>query len=120
MLKRDKDKLSEFNTLAEEREYWEARGPIAEGYKGRITKPKTGQNRNSFLSVRLTGEELTQLRDVAARLGMGPSTFARAIIKQAIEQDYPVAYISGKRQASPRKTQPQYIHESKRRTKKDK
>ena len=77
--------IPEFQSLEEEREYWEARGPLAEGHRGRINKPKPGQKRSSFLAVRLTGEELTRLRDVAARHGLGPSTFARIVLTSTIE-----------------------------------
>ena len=77
--------IPDFKTLEEEREYWEARGPLAEGYRGRVSKPKAGQKRSSFLSVRLTGEELTRLRDIAAKQGLGPSTFARLVLTSAIE-----------------------------------
>ena len=79
-------KIPEFQSLDEEREYWESRGPLAEGHKGRINRPKPEQKRSSFLSIRLTGEELTQLRDMAAEFGMGPSTYARQVLKLAIEQ----------------------------------
>jgi len=79
-------KIPEFESLDEEREYWEARGPLAEGYEGRAHKPQPGQKRSSFLSVRLTGSELTELRDMAARFGLGPSTYARYILALAIEQ----------------------------------
>src|SRR3990170_4853612 len=78
--------IPEFQSLEEEREYWEARGPLAEGHKGRINKPKPGQKRSSFLAVRLTGDELTRLRDIAAKQGLGPSTFARIVLASAIEQ----------------------------------
>jgi len=74
-----------FTSLEEERKYWEAHGPLAEGHKGRINKPKPGQKRSSFLAVRLTGEELTRLRDVAAKQGLGPSTYARIVLTSAIE-----------------------------------
>jgi hypothetical protein len=78
-------KIPEFGSLEEEREYWEARGPLAEGHKGRLNKPKAGQKRSSFLAVRLTGEELAKLRMVAADQGVGPSTFARLVLTRAIE-----------------------------------
>jgi predicted DNA binding CopG/RHH family protein len=77
--------IQEFKTLEEEREYWEARGPLADGHKGTLNKPKAKQKRSSFLAVRLTGEELTRLRDMAAKQGVGPSTFARMILTSAIE-----------------------------------
>ena len=86
MNKKIKTEIPEFKSLDEEREYWEARGPLAEGQGGRINRPKPGQKRSSFLSIRLTGEELTQLRDMAAEFGMGPSTYVRQVLKSAIEQ----------------------------------
>jgi len=86
MNRKSETKIPEFKSLDEEREYWEARGPLAKEHKGRINRPKPGQKRSSFLSVRLTGEELTQLRDMATEFGMGPSTYVRQILKLAIEQ----------------------------------
>ncbi len=76
----------EFQSFEEEKKYWEARGPLVKGHKGRINKPKLGQKRSSFLAVRLTGEELTKLRDIAAKQGLGPSTFARLVLAAAIER----------------------------------
>src|SRR3989304_9780388 len=80
-------RIPEFKTLEEEREYWEARGPLGEGKKGRVNRPSPGQKRSSFLAVRLTGEELTRLRDIAAKQGLGPSTFARLVLASAIEHE---------------------------------
>ncbi|MDP3063820.1 MAG: hypothetical protein Q8O40_11525 [Chloroflexota bacterium] len=85
MKKRGIDNVPEFQSLEEERQYWEARGPVAEGRRGRLNKPQASQRRSSFLAVRLTGEELTRLRDTAAKRGLGPSTFARGILLSAIE-----------------------------------
>ena len=78
--------IPEFQSLEEERKYWEGRGALAEGHKGSLNKPRPGQKRSSFLAVRLTGEELTRLRDIAEKQGMGPSTFARVVLTTAIEQ----------------------------------
>lgn len=85
MTKREDTKLPEFQSLDEEKKYWEARGPLAEGRKGRLNKPEPGQRRSSFLAIRLTGEELTRVRDIAAQQGLGPSTFARLVLTAAIE-----------------------------------
>jgi hypothetical protein len=79
-------KIPEFKSPEEEREYWESRGPLAEGHKGTIHKPGTRQKRSSFLAVRLTGEELTKLRDIASRQGIGTSTYARMMLTSAIER----------------------------------
>ena len=86
-MKRMKDSgVPEFQSLEEERRYWEGRGPLAEGYKSRINKAQTKQKRSSFLAVRLTGEELTRLRDIAKEQGLGSSTFARLVLTQAMER----------------------------------
>lgn len=81
-----KNKIPVFKTLEEERAYWDARGPLADGHKGTINKPRPKQKLTSFLAVRLTGEELTKLRDIAAKQGVGPSTFARMILSSVIKQ----------------------------------
>jgi len=84
-MKKENRGIPEFKTLEEEKEYWNARGPLAEGHKGTINKPSSKQKRSSFLAVRLTGEELTRLRDIAAKRGLGPSTYARIVITSALE-----------------------------------
>lgn len=74
------EKIPEFNSLEEEKKYWEERAKAS----GRWTKNKP-QKRSSFLAVRLTGEEITKLRDAAAKQGTGLSTFARQAVINAIE-----------------------------------
>ncbi len=71
-----------FGSITEEDEYWANHSPLDEGYSGEIQKEK--QKRSSFLTIRLTGEELTQLRDCASSKGMGPSTYIRTLIKGAL------------------------------------
>lgn len=75
--------VPKFNNLEEEDKYWQTHSPLVEGYKGSVQRKQ--QNRNSFLSIRLTGEELASLRDKAMEYGLGPSTYARLTIKQGIE-----------------------------------
>lgn len=89
--------IPEFNSLDKERDYWEAHGPLAEGRKGKINKPRAGQKRSSFLAVRLTGAELTALRNIAAKLGLGPSTFARIVLTSTIKSggELPKRIITG-------------------------
>jgi hypothetical protein len=86
MEREKKDKLPEFQSLEEEKEYWEARGPLAEGRKGRINKSRPNQKRSSFLSIRLTGEEISSLREVAAIFYTRPSEFARGAILDAVKR----------------------------------
>lgn len=84
--KEEYSKQSLVNQSLEEREYWESRGPLAEGHSGKFNKPKSAK-RSSFLAIRLTGDELTMLRDVASRYGLPPSTYARAALHQAFDHD---------------------------------
>jgi hypothetical protein len=42
-MKKKNNDIPEFKTLEEEREYWEARGPLAEGHKATINRPKPRQ-----------------------------------------------------------------------------
>jgi hypothetical protein len=53
--------------------------------EGHMVEP--GQKRASFLNIRLTGQELTQLRDIAGKFGVGPSTYARHVLKTRINQE---------------------------------
>jgi len=75
--------VPQFRNLEEEDKYWQSHSPLMEGYEGKAQKKK--QNRESFLSVRLTGEELSRLKEQAAFHGVGSSTYARQAIIQAIE-----------------------------------
>jgi len=86
MERKKENKPPEFQSFEEEKEYWEARGPLAEGRNGRINKPKSDQKRSSFLSVRLTGEEITALHEVAAIFYTTPSEFARGAILDSVER----------------------------------
>jgi hypothetical protein len=71
-----------FGSIEEEEKYWTTHSPLDEGYSAEIQKKK--QKRSSFLTIRLTGEELTQLRDISSSKGMGPSTFIRTLIKDVL------------------------------------
>lgn len=71
-----------FGSIEEEDKYWASHSPLNEGYPAEIQKEK--QKRSSFLTIRLNGEELTRLRDLASSKGMGPSTLIRTLIKEAL------------------------------------
>ena len=81
--KKNKYPVPKFRNLVEEDRYWQSHSPLMEGYEGEIQKKK--QNRASFLSIRLTGEELARLREKAAGYSLGPSTYARQLLTQGIE-----------------------------------
>jgi hypothetical protein len=42
--------IPEFKSLEEEREYWEARGPLADGHKGTINKPNLKKRPQSAMN----------------------------------------------------------------------
>lgn len=70
----------------EEAEYWKTHSPLLEGYEGTVqARPLPRPSRTSFLSVRLSGEEIERLRRVAERAGLAPSTLARALILQGLQ-----------------------------------
>lgn len=80
-----------FKNIEEEDKYWETHSPLDEGFEGEVETSK--QKRSSFLSVRMTGDELSKLRDAAAKLGLGPSTYARLILTQASSlPNWPIQY----------------------------
>jgi hypothetical protein len=83
--KRRQYPIPKFENLAEEDRFWQSHSPLMEGYEGKVQKKK--QNRSSFLSVRLTGEELAQLRVKATQYGLGPSTYARQALIRDLESD---------------------------------
>ena len=72
-----------FASEVEEESYWEGHSPLLEGYEGVVQRPRRGRL-SSFLSLRLTGEELELLRQRAEHLGVGPSTLARQLLLQAL------------------------------------
>ncbi len=71
-----------FRNSEEEDKYWAMHSLIDEGYTAKEQKGK--QKRSSFLTIRLTGEELTQLRRLAETKALGPSTFIRTVIKEIL------------------------------------
>jgi predicted DNA-binding protein len=74
-----------FHSLEEEEKYWQSHSPLMEGYKGTIQRTK--QQRTSFLSVRLTGEELKRLREQAIFHHMTPSAYVREVILGAVDKE---------------------------------
>ena len=74
-----------FSSADEEAEYWGKHSPLAEGYEGEVQQRR--QTRSSYLALRLSGEELQQLRDAAQRVGIGPTTLARNLILDGLKAD---------------------------------
>ena len=74
-----------FVSAEEEAQYWDKHSPLAEGYEG--TAQQKGQKRSSYLALRLSGEELKQLRDAAQRAGIGPTTLARKLILDGLKAE---------------------------------
>lgn len=81
--KKNQYPVPKFSSLEEEDKFWQTHSPLTEGYRGRAQKKQ--QNRASFLSIRLTGEELAHLREEATKYGLGPSTYARLILLKGME-----------------------------------
>lgn len=82
----NKNNVLEFKSLEEEKAYWESRGICSKESEGEINKPVPFSRRSSFLSVRFTGEELTQFRDFASKFNTGPSSLARLILLSLMQR----------------------------------
>jgi hypothetical protein len=82
-----KTAVPEFSSVEQEKEYWESRGILDQTRTAKINQVPAGTKRASFLNIRLSGAELTQLRDLAAAAGTGPSTYARILIKKILDQN---------------------------------
>ncbi|MBM3119185.1 MAG: hypothetical protein FJ006_06460 [Chloroflexi bacterium] len=74
-----------FTSVEEEEEYWQKHSPLAEGYEGTVQHKR--QRRSSYLALRLSGEELKELRDAAQRAGVGSTTLARNLILQGLRAE---------------------------------
>jgi len=74
-----------FTSAEEEAEYWEKHSPLTEGYKRTVQQKH--QKRSSYLALRLSGEELKQLRDAAQQAGVGPTILARNLILKGLEAE---------------------------------
>ena len=74
-----------FASVEEEQEYWRKHSPLTEDYEGTVQHRR--QRRSSYLSLRLSGEELKQLRDAARRAGIGSTTLARNLILRGLETE---------------------------------
>jgi len=74
-----------FTAAEEEAEYWEKHSPLAEGYRGTVQRKQ--QKRSSYLALRLSGQELKQLRDAAQQAGIGPTILARNLILKGLEAE---------------------------------
>jgi len=74
-----------FTSAEEEAAYWEKHGPLTEGYKGTVQHNQ--QKRSSYLALRLSGEELEQLRDAAQQASIGPTVLARNLILEGLKAE---------------------------------
>ena len=76
-----------FKSLKEEQEFWQTHSPLAEGYEGTFQKASQNKGRHSVLAVRLSGKEIGQLHDIAAKHGVGMSTLVRSLIIEAVSNE---------------------------------
>ena len=83
--KKDQYPNPSFTSAEEEAQYWGKHSPLAEGYKGTVQHKQ--QKRSSYLALRLSGEELKQLRDAAQQAGIGPTVLARNLILKGLKAE---------------------------------
>ena len=78
--------LPEFKNDAQEAEYWDEHSPLDHITKPRIQAIKTRQTKDRPITIRLDTETRDRLNELAAEYNMGPSTFTRLVLIEAIDR----------------------------------
>ena len=83
-----KDSVPEFRTGEREDEFWRRLSSPGQGDRRPIQGKR--EKRSSYLALRLTGEELTRLREAARKADVGPTTLARNLILRGLQEENPL------------------------------
>lgn len=73
-----------FKTLDEEAEYWDTHSILDDINNGTAIAFHQA-NKTNTLTIRFAHDEIQRLREEAFQKGIGPSTFARRLIKQMLQ-----------------------------------
>ncbi len=77
-----KSRIPDFKTLEEEAAWWDAHDPADYQDELKTVKVRFAKNLSAGLNIRLDPQSLNQLRAVAHKKGIGPTTLARMWIKE--------------------------------------
>jgi antitoxin component of RelBE/YafQ-DinJ toxin-antitoxin module len=79
--------IPQFETEEQEAEYWDTHSPLDLVAEPKAQKVRTRGTKDRPITIRLDSETRLKLDRLAAKRGLGPSTFARLILVSVIEQE---------------------------------
>ena len=81
-----KELLPQFETEEQEAEYWDSHSPLDLSAEPKAQKVRVRGAKDRPITVRLDSESRSKLDRLAAKQGLGPSSFARLTLMSVIEQ----------------------------------
>ena len=78
--------MPRFETEEQEAEYWDSHSPLDLAAEPKAQKVRVRGVKDRPITVRLDSESRSRLDRLAAKQGLGPSSFARLILMSVIEQ----------------------------------
>jgi len=78
--------MPRFETEEQEGEYWDSHSPLDLAAEPKAQKVRVRGVKDRPITVRLDSESRSKLDRIAAKQGLGPSSFARLILMSVIEQ----------------------------------
>ena len=82
----EKELMPQFETEEQEAEYWDSHSPLDLAAEPKAQKVRVRGVKDRPITVRLDSESRSKLDRLAAKRGLGPSSFARLILMSVIEQ----------------------------------
>ena len=86
-MSKEKELIPQFESEEQEAEYWDSHSPLdLTTVEPKAQKLRVRRVKDRPITLRLDSESRSKLNKLAAKQGLGPSTFARLILTSAIEQ----------------------------------
>ena len=82
----ERELIPQFETEEQEAEYWDSHSPLDLAAEPKAQKVRVRGVKDRPITVRLDSESRSKLDRLAAKQGLGPSSFARLILMSVIEQ----------------------------------
>jgi len=82
----ERELIPQFETEEQEAEYWDSHSPLDLATEPKAQKVRVRGVKDRPITVRLDSESRSKLDRLAAKQGLGPSSFARLILMSVIEQ----------------------------------
>ncbi len=85
MRKEENGMIDEFESEEKEAEYWDTHSPLDLVAEPKLRKVRVSAVKERPITIRLDSVRRARLNQLAAKSGLGPSTFARLVLTRAIE-----------------------------------